>query len=190
MDEQLTLCPTAIPPVGIQDSVLLKTNNLALKSITLNFASQITWDLRALVDDVVDWLNSPQISTTSKVGTLSSPNFMELIEPHIGFENMLIFQRMLYAESLAYIQPTTKDQHHLSIQELQQIGAVAGHSFLKFLDEKLRPQSLKNCSKEDLHALFLLVVGTILAVGYTDPIVYASESLKEVSCGGEVSFTQ
>jgi hypothetical protein len=139
------------------------------------------------VDDVVDWLNSPQISTRSKVGTLSSPNFVELIEPHVGFENMLNFQRMLYAESLAYIQPTTEEQHHLSIQELQQIGAITGHNFLKFLDEKLRPQSLQQCSKEDLHALFLLIVGTILAVGYTDPVVDTSESLK-VSSKARVSF--
>jgi hypothetical protein len=171
--------------------VLLKTNNLALKSITLNFGSQITWNLPALVDDVVDWLellDSPQISTTSKVGILSSPNFLELIEPYVGFEKMLNFQRMLYAESLAYIQPTTEDQHHLSIRELQQIGAVAGHSFLKFLDDKLRPQSLKHCSKEGLQTLFLLVVGTILAVGYTGPVVDASEPLKKVSSGGKVSF--
>jgi hypothetical protein len=98
--------------------VLSKTNTLAFKSITLNFAWQITWNLLALVDDVVGWLNSRQVATTSKVGTLSSPNFMELIEPHVGFENMLSFQRMLYAESLAYIQPTTEDQHHFSIQEL------------------------------------------------------------------------
>ncbi len=112
---------------------------------------------------------------------------MELIEPHVGFENMLNFQRMLYAESLAYIQPKTEEQHHLSIQELQQIGAITGHNFLKFLDEKLRPQSLQQCSKEDLHALFLLVVGTILAVGYTDPVVDTSESLK-VSSKARVSF--
>jgi hypothetical protein len=71
--------------------VLLKTSNLALKSITLNSAPQIIWNLPALVNDVVGWLNGPQISTTSKVGTLSSPNFMELIEPHVGFENMLSF---------------------------------------------------------------------------------------------------
>jgi hypothetical protein len=184
------VCPTAIPPVEIRGSVMLKTKNLALKSITLNFAWQITWNLPALVDDVVDWLNSPQVSTTSKVGTLSSPNFVELIEPHVGFDNILSFQRMLYAESLAYIQPTTEDQHHLGIRELQQIGAVAGHNFLKFLDDKLRPQSLKHCSKEELHALFLLVVGTILAVGYTGPVLNDSESLKKVSSRGKVSFSQ
>jgi hypothetical protein len=171
--------------------VLLKTKSLALKSITLNFASQITWNLPALVDDVFDWLkllNSPQISSTSKVGILSSPNFMELIEPHVGFEKMVIFQRMLYAESLAYIQPIAKDHHDLSLRELQQIGAVTGHSFLKFLDDKLRPQSLKHCSKEALQALFLLVVGTILAAGYTVPVVDSSESFKNVSSGGKLSF--
>jgi len=105
---------------------------------------------------------------------------MELIEPHTGFDNMLSFQRMLYSESLAYIQPTTEEQHHLSVYELQQIGAIAGHDFLKFLDGKLRPESLKRCAKDNLHALFL-VVGTILAVGYTVPSVTTSETLDKVS---------
>ena len=44
----MTVYPTAIPPAEIRDSVLLKTSNLALKSITLSFARQITWNLPAL----------------------------------------------------------------------------------------------------------------------------------------------
>ncbi len=76
---------------------------------------------------------------------------------------------MIYAISLAYTQKGATDSRPLSISELTQIGSIAGHEFLEFLDEKLKPQSLKNCSKADLHALFLLIIGTILAVGYIEP---------------------
>jgi hypothetical protein len=178
----LTKLTLAIPPADIRDAVLFLTRDLAFKSITLNFASQVPWNIPALVDDIVEWLNGPQFSTIapSKVGTLSSPNFMALIESHVGVGSMLNFQRMLYAESLAHLRPTAEDQQHLSTSELCQIGAAAGHSFLNFLDKKLRPESLKSGSHEYLQTLFLLIVGTILAVGYTSPGVTNSKSFGEV----------
>lgn len=124
------------------ESVIAKSGNLAFKSITLNFATQVTWDLDDLVSDFVNWFNNSQsqISTTSKVGTLASPNFMQLIESLFEFEDRMSFQRMLYAESLAYVKSNTSSNDHLSVPELHQVGALAGHSFLKFLEEKLKPQ--------------------------------------------------
>jgi len=58
---------------------------------------------------------------------------------------------------------------------------MAGHGFLRNLDEKLKAQSLKDCSRDDLQALFLLVVGTILAVGYVEPMA-SDTALSNVVC--------
>jgi len=149
--------------------VQTKSKNLALTTISLDFASEVTWDLKALVNDVVNWLNDSMVSVTSKVGTLSSPQFLDLIKPSIKENTRINFQRMIYAISLAYTQPTAPERHHLSIEELNQIGSVAGHGLLKELDERLKPQSLNDCSGDELRALFLLVFGTILAVSYTNP---------------------
>jgi hypothetical protein len=158
-----------IPPPHALGSVLENTGKLALRTITLSFRSQITWTLPALVLELVEWLNNPQLSTTSKVGLLSSPSFLDLVEPYVGAEISISFQRMLYAESLAYTQPTSDEKHHLSVPELQQIGAIAGHNVLNFLYLKLNSDSLRSSSKHDLEAVFLLLVGTILAVGYSYP---------------------
>jgi hypothetical protein len=107
-----------IPPPHALGSVLENTGKLALRTITLSSRSQITWNLPALVLELVEWLNNPQFSTTSKVGLLSSPSFLDLVEPYVGAEISISFQRMLYAESLAYTQPTSDEKHHLSIPEL------------------------------------------------------------------------
>jgi hypothetical protein len=127
------------------------------------------WELEALVDEIVEWLNTPQISTSSKVGILSSPWFLDLVKFSTEDTTRINFQRMVYAQSLAYTQPTARDRHPLSVSELYQIGALAGHDVLKFLEGKLKPDSLKACTKEDFQAFFLLIFGTILAVGYTRP---------------------
>lgn len=154
---------------------------MASTTISLDFASHVIWDLRALVEDIVDWLNDPMISHTSKVGILSSPQFLELISPSVEGKSRTYFQCMICAITLAYTQKLAPDRHRQRIFELNQIGSIAGHELLKVLDEKLKPQSLKDCSEDDLHALFLLVVGTILAVGYTEPDANHCNSQNQVS---------
>jgi hypothetical protein len=148
-----------------------KSKTLALASITLDFVCPIKWELTALVNEVVEWLNTPQLSTSSMVGTLSSPLFLNLVEFSIEDTTRINFQRMIFAQSLAYTQPTAPDRHPLGVSELQQISALAGHDVLNFLDGKLKPDSLKACTKEGLQAVFLLIFGSILAVGYTEPVV-------------------
>lgn len=143
--------------------------DVEVAGISLNFASQVTWNLEDLVDDIVKWLNAPNLSQTSKVGTLSSPQFLDLIKPTMKDDTYMCFQRMVYTESLAYTQSTSQHRHFLSVTELHQIGAIAGHTWLQTLDEKVKPQYLSTCSKEELHVLFLLLIGTVLAVGYTRP---------------------
>ncbi|KAH8748730.1 hypothetical protein F5882DRAFT_386889 [Hyaloscypha sp. PMI_1271] len=159
-----------IPPENIRNSVFNKTKMLAFGSIILESASEITWNLSTIVDDVAAWLNNTKVSPSSKVGILSSPNFMELIKPCVGHDTMLSFQRMLYSQSLAYLRLATEDKYRINVLELRQIGAITGQGFLKFLDSKLRPQSLASCAKEEIQTLYLLVIGTVLAVGYSSSV--------------------
>ncbi|CZR64042.1 uncharacterized protein PAC_13939 [Phialocephala subalpina] len=147
--------------------------DLTLSNISLDFANQVTWDVAVLVDDTVDWLKDPRISETSKVGTFSSPQFLDLVTSSLGKSVGIKFQRMLYAISLAYTQPTL---HPLTLPEIYEVGCIAGHDFLTILDERLKPQSLKECSEAELRALFLVVFGTILAVGYTQPTLGEADS--------------
>lgn len=137
----------------------------------MSFSSQISWDLEALVKEVTYWLSGLNDTNTSKVGTLSSPRFLNLIRKSIGHRGSLNFQRMLYAESLAYIQPVSSNKHFLTVLELQQIGAICGQEVLSILDSRLRPQALAKSSKPDLEVLFLVIVGTILAASYTTPAI-------------------
>lgn len=171
--------PTDIPQ-ELRDVVIAKSTILTSASITLDFPSHITWDLRAMVGDVVDWLNDRMVSATSKVGTLSSPQFLELTSPSVDDNTRTNFQLMIYAISIAYTQIDAANTHPLSNSELNQIGSLAGHGLLAFLDEKLKPRSLKHCSEADLHALFLLIIGTILAVGYIEPDTSSSGLQKPV----------
>lgn len=168
--------------------MLEQAKGIASAPISLKFASHVVWDLRALTEDTVEWLNDSMISDTSKVGTFSSPRFLDLIAPWVDEATRRDFQQMIYATTLAYTQTSAPDKHHLNPLELRRIGAVAGHKLLKVLDEKLKPQSLKGCSEDDLQALFLLVVGTILAVGYAEPDTSTNDSVGVICTPVLISF--
>jgi hypothetical protein len=76
---------------------------------------------------------------------------------------------MVCTECLAYTQPLSGENQHLGVLELQQIGAVAGCHVLNFFDRKVCPEFLRASSKATLETVFLMLVGTILAIGYSRP---------------------
>lgn len=151
-----------LPSPALQSLILAKSHYLESSMIYLSFVSESTWDLSALVGEIAQWLNDATTSKTSEVGTLWSPQFLNLDK-----NTMTNSHRISYAESLAYTQADIKDNHSLNAFEIYQIGAIGGHELLNFLEEKLESQALEGCSREDLQALFLFVFGTILAVGST-----------------------
>jgi hypothetical protein len=161
----------------------------ASTEITLKFDSQITLSLESLTKEMANWPNDPSLPSTSKVGLMSSPQFKALVQPSFGDEASINFQRMISAITLSHVLqnlpqarlynhslestelPERSEQaYKLGVMELQRIGAPAGHQFLIFLDKKLTPQSFATLSKEDLQALFLMIMGTILAIGYAQPM--------------------
>jgi len=155
-----------------------QSRNLHLEKVSLNFDSEITWNLEALVDDTYKWLFTPMASTSSKVGIFSSPRFIDLIGPTWDDGTHKSFQKMIYAESLAFTQYTSSWKHIFGIHDLHHFGAMAGQTWLRTLDRELKPQKLNTSSKEKLQALFLVLIGTILAVNYTRSVIeYSVPSL-------------
>jgi hypothetical protein len=148
---------------------------LAATPVTLEFSSQMTWDIDSFSNDILTWLNSSELPSTSKVGAMSSPQFQDLIKPLVGNDISTSFRLMLYAISLAHTQQSSNHEYQLSLADLRKIGALAGKRCLRFLDNTLTASSLAKIfkdrnAKKILQALFLLAFGTILAIGYAQPI--------------------
>jgi hypothetical protein len=148
---------------------------LAATPVAPEFSSQMKWEIDSFSNDVLTWLNSREPASTSKVGAISSPHFQDLIKPFVDNDISTSFRLMIYAISLAHIQQNSDHEYQLSIADLQKIGAFAGKRCLKFLDNSLTVSSLVRIfkdrnAKKTLQALFLLAFGTILAIGYAQPV--------------------
>jgi hypothetical protein len=118
----------------------------------------VTWTLSNIITEVAAFLSSRSTEPTSKVGILSSPSFVQLIQHHIFPERAALFQAMLYGTSFSNGHPD---------QVLERLGVSAGDKFLTCLNKELNSQPLFTLSMEKRQALFLLIFGTILAIGYT-----------------------
>ena len=83
------------------------------------------------------------------------------------------FQRFLLATTLAHSGWHARDMKR---RELCAAGHISGYRLIKRLDRILTPQFLSQCSQEYCQVLFLLVLGTILGVGYSSSQLTESES--------------
>jgi len=164
---------------------------LAATPVTLEFASQMTWEIDSFSNDIWSWLGvssyKPETrlarTSISKVGAMSSTQFRDLIQPLLGEDISTTFRLMIYAISLAHTQQSQNQNsnheygygYQLSVLDLQKIGALAGKRCLRFLDDTFTATSLAKIFKDGnakgkIQALFLLAFGTVLAIGYAKPI--------------------
>jgi hypothetical protein len=156
-------------PIQVLEAVLAAT------PVTPQFSCQMTWEIDSFNNDIFMWLNSSEAASTSKVGAMSSSQFQDMIKSLVSDDVSTSFRLMLYAISLANTQQSSDHEYQLSVANLQKVGALAGKHCLRFLDNTLTAASLAKIfkqrnGKEALQALFLLAVGTILAIGYAQPI--------------------
>ncbi|PQE25322.1 zn 2cys6 transcription factor protein [Rutstroemia sp. NJR-2017a BBW] len=173
------LLDASIFDLDIREELSAKEKDVAFDTITLGFASSVDWNLDSLANDVVQWLNNLSESQTSKVGILSSPTFLNIVNS-CGFGDAgfgAAFQKVIYTETLIYTNGHGWSRSiltGLTLEDLKMIGALSGQKWLELLEKQLKPHILASRTKEQLQLLFLLVFGTILAVGYTGPFEFES----------------
>ncbi|KAN0122932.1 hypothetical protein V8E51_001258 [Hyaloscypha variabilis] len=170
--KDLSIFGYSLPPQRKTEAVLGKAKDLISASIELNFPLDFEWNLDSLSQHVSSWLGNPAKSPTSKVGILCSTSFQRLIQAQVGSDLSHAFQQMLLASTTAYNQERDAETSQFSDEELQQITSVAGEYVLASLERRLTPAELeKNTGRlEYSQALFLILLGTILAVGYMQPV--------------------
>ena len=124
-------------------------------------------------DQLVAWLTDPsfQLPNGSMVGLCcSSILSLQYQEESLRDDGLTTeFRRFLLAKSLSHSgwRGGKEDVGHA---DLCGAGHVSGYRLLKRLDHILTPQFLSKCDRGSCQVLFLLVLGTVLGVGYSSPV--------------------
>ena len=147
--------------------------------VQLAFESEVVWNLDAMVSEFAGWMSQKHAlpASTSRVGILSSAKFTSLVR-HIANQDLTrTFKLLIESSSVLYnydgqLDIQWKDYYK---DDLESVRSFAGTSVLRELERILSNSALAETSLNDLKALFLILFGTIIAVGYSRPVGHNPE---------------
>ena len=147
--------------------------------VDLAFESEVLWDLDAMVSEFAGWMSQKHAvpASTSRVGILSSPKFTSLLRPIANEDLIRTFRLLVESSSVLYNYQGQLDifWNDYCEDDLESIHCFAGTSVLRQLERTLSNVALAETSLREMKALFLILFGTIIAVGYSRPARHNDE---------------
>ena len=149
-------------------------NSIELGDVQLAFESEVWWDLDALTFDSACWMShqNSEPASTSRVGILSSSKIEHLLENLVDRGLRRAFKLLTESSSVLYNHDGDTDVYwkSYSLTDLANVRSIAGTLVVQHLERALKNLALAKYSLRELKALFLIVFGTIIAVGYSKPV--------------------
>lgn len=172
----MVLLLTAIDASCIPESLkagLLQGGTYELDEVKLAFELLVWWDLDAISFDFACWMTHEHIApaSTSRVGILSSPKFENLLDNLACQEMRRTFRLLTRSSSSLYNRGDDRGWKEHLPDDMFSIRSFAGTLLLQHLEKALSSRDLSNSSLPELKALFLILFGTVIAVGYSESFV-------------------
>ena len=147
-----------------RSSHYLITNN-----VQLGFHSEFDWNLDTITRDFAQWMSNQRLTPTSisRVGILSSFNLTRLLSTLVPGNMSQDLRLFVETSSALYNRGFQQEYAGYNPIDLWRIRSFAGNEVLKGLQEVLNNNALSHASLFELKALFLVLFGTILSVGYS-----------------------
>ncbi|KAM7205732.1 hypothetical protein V8F20_002965 [Naviculisporaceae sp. PSN 640] len=144
------------------------SNLLARVALPASFTSSFNLEQRDKFNDTLEnWLTDPSSKfPNGSIVALCCSNLLSIHFQEELLDDDLLpeFQKFLLATTLAH---SGWHAREMKKRELCAAGHISGYRLIKRLDRILTPQFLSQCSPEYCQVLFLLLLGTILGVGYS-----------------------
>jgi hypothetical protein len=169
-----TLVDLALP--SPEEQLTGKCNPISFAVLALKYSSSKTWDLTTIVDE---WYLSLQSAMSSNhLGITTAPKRLEMIAS-ASESHRAEFRKMALEEAL--IHKTTDSTFESQEEDFVMFRRMAAHGILQSLDNRLKPQMLKDNSYTDMQVLFLTVLGIMLITSHMLPVMEDLKVIDEVS---------
>lgn len=134
-------------------------------NVNLYFTVPFEWNTSAVSNYMAAWLRETQPSDASPVGIMSCARFCTMLPAIVDQEVARMLKLLVYVASILHT--GDRDPYSvLSTDDLLKLASHDGAEVTNFLHSSLKPNGLAQRSLEDLNALFLIVLGAIVAVTY------------------------
>lgn len=155
---------------------------LITDDVQVDFVPESYWNLDIITQDFAQWMSNQQLTptSTSRVGILSSFKLTRLLSistPGNMSQHFRLFVETSSAlhnrgfhqgyESAVYNHGFQQEYAGYNLVDLWRIRSFAGNKVLVGLQGVLNNNALSRASLSELKALFLVLFGTIVSVGYS-----------------------
>lgn len=133
------------------------------------FKPGFLWDLGAVSSDCAKWICEEHVSpaSTSRVCMLSSLKAADLLSKFVDPGLSKALRVVVETSSILHNWGDDATFSRYSSSDLWSIRSFAGSQALRNLEAVLMNNRLAKSSKDVLKAVFLVLLGTVIAVGYT-----------------------
>jgi hypothetical protein len=137
--------------------------------ISMGMPIPFDWEIESMWAYIARWFITEQESPgMNMVGIMSSMRFCRIVsqfvDPALGgaFRRLICAASMLDVERLPFGCQSVKEDFIESMTH-------AGNEVLRLLEALLEPKTLAQTSRQKLGTIFIILVGTIIAIGYVSP---------------------
>lgn len=157
------------PETRGNDVLKVQANIRALETLAAGLHRDGQTDLETQCNKILKWLleNENQDQNTSIVSFLGSDAFYDAARESVDAELLRDFRRLILSTSLLHTSWGSLCPPELSKESLHEISHTSGSALLQRLERLLSPQQIADCSMNSTRVIFLVLVGTILAVSYS-----------------------
>lgn len=152
--------------------------------MTLAFDSGVWWDLDGLAFESAHWMSCQRAgpASPSRLGILSTSRLELLLDNLVDRSLTRAYKLLVESSSVLCNYEGDTDMHWKSYTTTALLGlrSYAGTLVLQHLEGILSRSNLAMASLRELKALFLILFGTVVAVGYWKPIVQAGNVRKAI----------
>jgi hypothetical protein len=145
--------------------------SVAHRNVTLKFGIPFSWDIKALSEYVSKWITTcDRNAHCSLVGIMSSSPFFAIMEQSIGKQLAITLKVFINSTSTlrvcGWTYRTFGRDWNQDLDDLSVVAGAAGVQMIALLDKKLAPRALGALPTEEKLALYIGIVGAIIATKY------------------------
>lgn len=159
------------------NAILQVNNNILFDDVKHTFDSEVKWDLESIVFNCADWILHERVNPemNSRVWIFSSLKAELLLSAFVHNNLSKALRVLVKTSSILHNWGMHAECSHYSSSDLWRIRSFAGSQVLRGLKTALKNTSLAKASIDVLKALFLVLLGTIIAVGYSTLVSHLDE---------------
>jgi hypothetical protein len=152
------------------------SHHLVANDVQLDGGSDVSWDINAISLDFARWMSAQHmiLASTSRVGILSSFTLTRLLSALIPGDLGPNIRLFIETSSALYNQGLQTHYAGVDATDLCQVRSFTGNKVLEDLEKALNNTALAKASLTKLKALFIILFGTIIAVGYSSQGIHLS----------------